>query len=119
MANITDLDSPLGVYKLINPNLITPSVSGILERDRILFTRYRCGNHYLLVEKGRWSRINRSERICDKCSQNEVQTLSHVLYRCSFTRNIHTHCSNLKEFFDFDRNQCLLALKFIDAKFTI
>ena len=43
--------------------------------------RFRLGSHNLPIEKGRWRRLNREERVCANC--NVVGDEHHVLYDCS------------------------------------
>ena len=111
---ITDLNSPLGVYKTINITLNKPCFD-TFEPDRILISKYRSGSHNLLIEKGRWSRIPRHERICNKCDSQEVQNLYHVLYRCESTRSIHTNHYSINDF--FNSPDCAKILKIIDDIF--
>ena len=65
-----DAESRLGVYLQVNPNL-TPPVqrNNILEFERVLVTRYRCGSHNLKIEAGHLCnpKIPREDRIC-KCN---------------------------------------------------
>jgi hypothetical protein len=68
-----DSNSKLGVYKLINPDLSKPTYFDIPEFERTKITRYRCGAHYLEIEKGRMEGKKREDRLC-KCS--DVQTLN-------------------------------------------
>ena len=100
-ASLEDSDSKLGTYYRINPKLQTDYGSRImLETDRILLTRFRCGSHSLKIELGRYStpRIPRDQRLC-KCKQ--VQTLKHVLFECNLTQPIRNYNfpNNLRDFF--------------------
>ena len=85
-----DSDSKLGVYLSINPLLSVPTIntSEMLEVERILVTRYRCGSHNLRIETGRWSIpiIPRNERLC-VCS-TDVQTLQHCLFECPLVNEL-------------------------------
>ena len=84
------MDSRLGVYLNVNPNLISPiQRSDILEFERVLVTRYRCGSHNLKIESGRLCnpKIPREERICS-CNTN-IQTLRHCLFECPLLHEIH------------------------------
>ena len=120
IMNELDNEKPLGVYKCINPNLEVHDFyenNVMNELDRILWTRFRLGNHYLKIETGRWTKIPRSDRLCDKCYSNEIQTLKHAIYECNFTRNmrIFRSMSNLCIFFNDVSN--VIFLKFIDKNF--
>ena len=92
-----DNESKLGVYKQINPELQHYTTDQpIPEFERVHITRYRTGSHNLKIEKGRHSRIPRENRLC-MCN-NDVQTLSHVIFSCPLTNRIQ-NISNLIEFF--------------------
>ena len=72
-------------YLLFKPELITHRISAesnVSESDRIAFSRIRLGSHYLKIETGRWSRIERARRLC-QCGQ--IQTEEHVLLHCPLT----------------------------------
>ena len=43
--------------------------------------RFRLGSHNLPIEKGRWSRLERKDRLCSAC--NVVGDEVHALYHCS------------------------------------
>ena len=78
-----DIDSKLGTYLQVNPDLKTPLYEpNIFEIERINITRYRTGSNNLLIEIGRFAtpRIPREQRIC-LCGM-EIQTLRHVLMFC-------------------------------------
>ena len=97
-----DIDSKLSRYKSINPNLIPhKDEKGILEHERILITRYRCGAHNLRIETGRWQRIDREQRLC-QCNES-VQTLLHVVTQCPLMRQHKLIGVNtLEDFFKLD-----------------
>ena len=37
--------------------------------DRLIFCKFRTTNHRLIIETGRWSGVNREDRICNLCNQ--------------------------------------------------
>ena len=122
IRNENDVYMPLGTYFKINPSLSSPSFyfnDDLHEHERILISRYRLGNHYLLIETGRWSNLPRQDRICDKCFINEIQSLEHIIFRCGFTRHlfINYNFTNLTEF--FNSSNCYLYLKFFEKHFTL
>ena len=80
---LVDKDSKLSTYKSVNPEL-TSYVKNILiiEYERKLITRYRCGAHNLWIETWKWERIDREHRLCI-CNQC-VQTLLHGITECPF-----------------------------------
>ena len=77
-----DPDSKLGTYKSVNPTLQTPSINATFETERIMLTRYRTGNHNLLIERGRYKypKIPREDRLCS--CDTDIQTLEHCLCKC-------------------------------------
>ena len=50
-------------------------------KDRILFTKFRCSDHNLAIEKGRYSNVERKNRICKLC-QIQVETEKHYQLFC-------------------------------------
>ena len=70
-------------YVGMNPGLeIHPvySSSYIQEHKRICFNRYRLSSHRLKIETGRWSGIQRENRLCS-CGNN-IQDETHMLLEC-------------------------------------
>ena len=99
-----DNESRLGVYLQVNPNLTPPTQRhDILEFERVLLTRYRCGSHNLKIEVGRMCNptIPRDERLC-KCN-NGVQSLKHCLFDCVLLRDVYEefdYYTTIEEAFD-------------------
>ena len=46
-------------------------------------TRLRISAHILKIETGRYIKLDRSERLCDKCSAGAVEDEQHFLIECS------------------------------------
>ena len=67
------------IYLQFNPDLIHSPFLSSSKANNI--TRFRCGSHYLPIETGRWSGINREERLCPTCLVlgDEV----HYLFDCN------------------------------------
>ena len=89
-----DNESRLGMYLLVNPQLVAPSlVSNTLEFERIMITRYRTGSHNLRIETGRMCNptIPREQRVCT-CNTG-VQSLSHCLFDCSLLQELRVEYS--------------------------
>ena len=85
-----DPESRLGVYLQVNPNIAPPTHrDDMLEFERVLLTRYRCGSHNLKIEVGRLCnpKIPREDRLC-KCN-NGVQSLRHCLFDCELLREVY------------------------------
>ena len=82
-----DIDSRMGTYIRINPTLSKPQYISqvMLETDRVILTRFRCGSHSLKIELGRFSRpqVPRMERTC--ICNNGVQTILHCFTECTLT----------------------------------
>ena len=103
-----DSDSRLGTYLQVNPTLCTPQYMSkiMFETDRLILTRFRCGSHSLLIERGRFSNIPRGDRICS-CDTG-VQTILHCFTDCPLLRPLlQRRYSNLVEVFE-DENICSL-----------
>ena len=98
-----DVDSRLGVYLQVNPDLTPPKLpKDILEFERVLVSRYRCGSHNLKIEAGRLCNptIPREERTCS-CS-TDVQSLRHCLFDCPYLGEIYQgyEYTSIKEAFN-------------------
>ena len=50
-------------------------------KDRKLFTKFRCSNHLLEIEKGRHHNVSKGNRICKMCNK-QVETEKHYLLFC-------------------------------------
>ena len=111
MSATNDNDSRMGTYLQVNPTLSKPAYHSqlLLETDRLMLTRFRCGSHSLLIEKGRFSNIPRNERLCS-CDTG-VQTVLHCFSECPLTRDILV--GNYRNLFDVfqDENICILIHK--------
>ena len=87
-------------YVKINPTLVPPGYADkfLLESDRRVLTKYRCGCNFLKINAGRHSHIPRERRLC-KCGQ--IQSLHHVIFDCALTQPIRigTFPADLAEFF--------------------
>jgi hypothetical protein len=55
------------------------------ERARLTLTRFRLSSHNLAIEKGRWTRKPREERLCPTC--NVVQDELHAVRECRINAN--------------------------------
>ena len=95
-----DTDSRFGAYLSVNPTLQqhVPRPRVCIEIERTLTTRYRTGSYSLSIVLGRYSGVERANRVC-VCG-NFVQSLWHIFFECSFTRDIvNTEYTNLAEVF--------------------
>ena len=84
IAYDNDIDSKLGTYLQVNPDIETPSYDdNMFEIERVHIIRFRTGSNNLRIESGRFAipKIPRESRLC-VCG-NGVQTLRHVLMGCT------------------------------------
>jgi hypothetical protein len=56
--------------------------------QRSLYAQLRSGSHQLRVEKGRWVKELRAERVCKVCITGEVETEAHFLLDCYVYRRL-------------------------------
>ena len=50
----------------------------------IAFCKFRCMNHKMPIEKGRFHNIDRSLRICTLCNANQLGDEFHYLLNCTY-----------------------------------
>ena len=70
-VNVNPELTPHPLYRFTGPHY---------ESDRVIFTRLRLSSHDLAIEKVRWSRIPRENRLCP-CGH--VQTEEHIVCYCT------------------------------------
>ena len=95
------LNTELTVHPLYTSNEYLPDFI------RASFTRLRLMSHSLKVETGRWSRIPREERRCDRCDAGGVQDEEHVLIACSNAQDIRLRYPYL----DFSSMKALMGVE--------
>ena len=82
----------------------------INENDRNILTKYRTGSHLLNIQKGRYNRVDRNNRLC--ICNAAVQDLEHVIFYCKLTeriRAVNFDFTNLNDFFeDLFNAPCIL-----------
>ena len=62
-----------------------------VSKFRTALTRFRCSNHKLAIEAGRWHKprpISRTERRCILCDLAEIEDEYHFVIVCSFYKEI-------------------------------
>ena len=69
------------IYRDMNPTLQRSPFINNLHRLSGDIIRFRLGSHVLPIETGRWSRTERSERLCRSC--NVLGDERHALFTCS------------------------------------
>ena len=92
VANEQNATKLMHYFEKLNPDLSLHSVystnSYIPDYLRVSFSRLRLMSHSLKVETGRWSRVPREQRLCDRCDAQHLQDEEHVVLTCSATQHI-------------------------------
>lgn len=71
-------------YRIIKDNFGFEEYLTLLDgKKRIFLTKFRCGNHKLPVNTGRYEGILRSERICKMCTLNVIGDEYHYIMECA------------------------------------
>lgn len=73
-------------------------------KSRVLFTRFRCGNHKLPVNTGRYEGIDRSSRTCKLCNQSSVADEYHYLFECTDQELINIRKKYVKPYYYNNHN---------------
>ena len=68
---------------------------------RKLLTRFRISSHKLMVERGRYKKLDVSQRLCQKCSLNLVEDETHFLFQCP------AHASDRNKLISLSSEICL------------
>ncbi|ELU10817.1 hypothetical protein CAPTEDRAFT_200258 [Capitella teleta] len=79
---------------MMNPALTTHPMytdPTVCEYKRRALTKFRLSSHNLAIERGRWSRTPRHERLCTDCDLNAIQDEEHVLSVCPRFQIIRTN----------------------------
>eukprot|EP00914_Ancora_sagittata_P021352 GHVO01042142.1.p1 GENE.GHVO01042142.1~~GHVO01042142.1.p1 ORF type:complete len:189 (+),score=12.61 GHVO01042142.1:69-635(+) len=83
---------------LMNPNLTKSPIytdPGVKEHERIVTTKLRLSSHNLAIEKGRWQRKPREERLCPEC--HVIQDETHAMTECRINGDVRReHCVALR-----------------------
>ena len=85
--------SKFRTYLALNPNLMKHPMYCCLEVQEfkgIAATKLRLSSHNLAVERGRWQRQPREERVCRLCDSGDVQDEQHIISRCPSTQTVRT-----------------------------
>lgn len=53
-------------------------------KQRITLCKFRCGNHRLPINKGRFEKVDRNLRLCPLCDSKEIGDEFHYLFSCNF-----------------------------------
>lgn len=105
-------------YLKINPSLKVPNFykcKSQLDFKRIQLTRFWLGSHNLYIERGRWLRKLREERVC-QCDNTSIQDEEHVAISCILTNHVRISYNlypiSLVDF--FENNEPVIQLSFIN-----
>lgn len=81
-------DSPKCLnYRIFKTTHCYENYLNILPSDlRIALSKFRCVNHKLPIEKGRFYGIARDDRICELCNSGNLGDEYHYLFECSFLK---------------------------------
>ncbi len=70
-------------YKMIKSDPCFEEYLDIMPfKQRLTLTKYRLSNHNLPIEKGRWVKIEREQRLCPTCIIPTIGDEVHYLYEC-------------------------------------
>jgi ABC-type uncharacterized transport system ATPase subunit len=58
--------------------------------DRKLSCKMRVSDHFLEIERGRYTRIKKENKICKFCELKDVEDEFHFFFRCVFLRVVLT-----------------------------
>lgn len=76
-------------YRLFNDNFIFQSYlsSNISIKNRIILSKFRCINHKLPIETGRWQNVPKENRICNLC-HSDLGDEYHYIMNCNVLSDI-------------------------------
>ena len=71
--------------------------------NRRALTKLRVSNHTLAIEVGRWTNIERENRLCKQCTQQKIEDEIHLLFECTkYTDERKTTFETIKEISNID-----------------
>ena len=81
--------SPKGLcYRIFKSNVFFENyLSKLSYYNLYTLCRYRCGNHRLPIETGRWQNVPRNDRLCHLCGSIELGDEYHYIMSCSALKN--------------------------------
>ena len=72
-------------YKQIKTNLeIEPYLTLLTKKKALSLRKFRTGNHYLPITFGRYTGVNREDRLCNLCIAEKIGDEYHYLFECTF-----------------------------------
>ena len=100
------VDGKLSMYVFCKSNFGFEKYLTIIRNfeQRRRLTRFRMSAHKLAIETGRYKGIPRHNRICTRCSRNEIEDEAHFLFNCDGMINdryklesiINKNCANFR-----------------------
>ena len=74
-------------YRIFKTNHNFENYLSVLPTDlRISYSKFRCINHKLPIERGRFCGIARDDRICSLCNSANLGDEYHYLFECDFLK---------------------------------
>ena len=70
-------------------------VNNINHRNALI--RFRCSSHNLMIEEGRFRKIERNNRLCKQCNMNVIEDEFHFLLVCPTFRQL--RCQSLPNYY--------------------
>ena len=70
-------------YRLLKSNFRFEKYLDVLnDKNRFTFCRFRTSNHRLPIEVGRWTNVERHNRLCQLCQSCEIGDEFHYVLQC-------------------------------------
>ena len=78
-----NINNKLFLYSKIKTNyIIEPFIENSNFENRKLIVKMRIRDHVLEIERGRYNKINREQRICRHCHLNVIEDKEHFFFHC-------------------------------------
>jgi exosome complex RNA-binding protein Rrp42 (RNase PH superfamily) len=78
-----NINNKLFLYSKIKKNyIIEPFIENSNFENRKLIVKMRISDHVLEIERGRYNKINREQRICRQCHLNVIEDEEHFIFHC-------------------------------------
>ena len=78
-----NINNKLFLYSKIKTNyIIEPFIENSNFENRKLIVKMRIRDHVLEIERGRYNKINREQRICRHCHLNVIEDKKHFFFHC-------------------------------------
>jgi hypothetical protein len=78
-----NINNKLFLYSKIKTiYIIEPFIENSNFENRKLIVKMRISDHILEIERGRYNKINREQRICRQCPINVIEDEEHFFFHC-------------------------------------